>query len=49
MMPRKLRFFLPQVPIHIVHSRDPVFFETQKKEGSGLAACMLIAGIKGVS
>jgi len=29
-MPRKPRFFLPDVPVHIVqrgHSRDPVFFE----------------------
>ncbi len=29
-MPRKPRFFLPGVPIHIVqrgHSREPVFFE----------------------
>ncbi|MCG7947192.1 MAG: transposase [Candidatus Thiodiazotropha taylori] len=31
-MPRKPRFYLPGVPVHIVqrgHSRDPVFFETQ--------------------
>lgn len=31
-MPRKPRFFLPDVPVHIVHrghSRDPVFFEDQ--------------------
>jgi len=30
-MPRKPRFFLPDIPVHIVqrgHSRDPVFFET---------------------
>ena len=29
-MPRKPRFFLPDVPVHIVqrgHSREPVFFE----------------------
>lgn len=29
-MPRKPRFFLPDIPVHIVqrgHSRDPVFFE----------------------
>jgi putative transposase len=31
-MPRKPRFYLPGVPVHIVqrgHSRSPVFFETQ--------------------
>ena len=31
-MPRKLRFYLPGIPAHIVqrgHSRDPVFFETE--------------------
>ena len=31
-MPRKPRFYLPGVPVHIVHrgqSRDPVFFESQ--------------------
>jgi len=31
-MPRKRRFYLPDVPVHIVqrgHSRDPVFFEDQ--------------------
>ena len=31
-MPRKPRFFLPDIPVHIVHrgrSRDPVFFENQ--------------------
>ena len=31
-MPRKPRFFIPDVPVHIVHrghSRDPVFFEDQ--------------------
>ncbi len=31
-MPRKPRFYLPEVPVHIVHrghSRDPVFFESQ--------------------
>ncbi|MBN1006961.1 transposase [Amphritea pacifica] len=31
-MPRKPRFYLPEVPVHIVqrgHSRDPVFFENQ--------------------
>ena len=31
-MPRKRRFYLPNVPVHIVqrgHSRDPVFFEDQ--------------------
>lgn len=31
-MPRKPRFFLPDVPVHIVHrghSREPVFFEDQ--------------------
>lgn len=30
-MPRKPRFYLPGVPVHIVqrgHSREPVFFET---------------------
>ena len=30
-MPRKLRFYLPGMPVHIVqrgHSREPVFFET---------------------
>ena len=29
-MPRKPRFFLPDIPVHIVqrgHSREPVFFE----------------------
>lgn len=29
-MPRKPRFFLPGVPVHVVqrgHSREPVFFE----------------------
>ncbi len=29
-MPRKPRFIIPNVPVHIVqrgHSRDPVFFE----------------------
>jgi putative transposase len=29
-MPRKPRFFLPNIPVHIVqrgHSREPVFFE----------------------
>jgi len=29
-MPRKRRFFIPDVPVHIVqrgHSRKPVFFE----------------------
>ncbi len=29
-MPRKPRFFLPDVPVHVVqrgHSREPVFFE----------------------
>ena len=29
-MPRKPRFYLPRVPVHVVqrgHSRDPVFFE----------------------
>ena len=31
-MPRKPRFYLPDIPVHIVqrgHSRDPVFFEAQ--------------------
>ena len=31
-MPRKPRFYLPYVPVHIVqrgHSREPVFFEDQ--------------------
>ena len=31
-MPRKSRFYLPDIPVHIVqrgHSRDPVFFEAQ--------------------
>ena len=31
-MPRKPRFYLPNVPVHIVqrgHSREPVFFEDQ--------------------
>ena len=31
-MPRKLRFYLPNAPVHIVqrgHSREPVFFEDQ--------------------
>ena len=31
-MPRKRRFFIPEVPVHIMqrgHSRDPVFFEHQ--------------------
>ncbi len=31
-MPRKPRFFIPDVPVHIVHrghSRDPVFFEDE--------------------
>lgn len=31
-MPRKPRFFLPEVPVHIVqrgHSREPIFFEAQ--------------------
>ena len=30
-MPRKPRFYLPGVPVHIIqrgHSREPVFFET---------------------
>lgn len=33
-MPRKLCFFLPDVPVHIVprgHSREPVFFEDSDK------------------
>lgn len=31
-MPRKRRFFLPGLPVHVVqrgHSRQPVFFESQ--------------------
>ena len=31
-MPRKPRFYLPDVPVHVVHRghcRDPVFFESQ--------------------
>ena len=31
-MPRKARFYLPEVPVHVVqrgHCREPVFFETQ--------------------
>ena len=31
-MPRKPRFYLPNVPVHVVqrgHSREPIFFETQ--------------------
>lgn len=31
-MPRKPRFYLPGIPVHLVqrgHSRDPVFFETE--------------------
>ncbi|MFT5603643.1 MAG: REP element-mobilizing transposase RayT [Paracoccaceae bacterium] len=31
-MPRKPRYYLPGVPVHIVqrgHSREPIFFETQ--------------------
>ncbi|HEC73677.1 MAG TPA: hypothetical protein ENI26_04795 [Methylophaga aminisulfidivorans] len=31
-MPRKPRFYLPDVPVHIVqrgHSREPVFFDSQ--------------------
>lgn len=37
-MPRKARFFLPDVPVHVVqrgHSREPVFF----KDGDYLAYC----------
>ena len=29
-MPRKQRFFIPDIPVHVVqrgHSREPVFFE----------------------
>ena len=46
-MPRKRRFFVPGVPVHIIqrgHSRDPVFFDDQNyatyahwmRESSGL-------------
>lgn len=31
-MPRKARFFLPDIPVHIVprgHSREAIFFENQ--------------------
>lgn len=31
-MPRKPRFYLPEIPVHLVqrgHSREPVFFETE--------------------